>query len=335
MEKNVPASDSPVLFICGHRKCGTTLLLDLLDGNSQLAVYPEDLCVMYGYYPHHIATLATAEARRERFDTVVFKMLEAKANKRGYADRLPVAAFREAFRSRVKGSGFDNLAELLPALLDAFRDAGGTRPDKPLVVKETSLEIYAAEVRSIFPSAKFIHLVRDPRDNFAAINAGVAKYYSKLGENELESLASVVNRVKIGLKFAEVNRRTFGQDNYLVLHFEELVSAPEVTLRKVASFLGIQYVPEMLTPTILGAPQAGNSHDGQALFSISSGNVGRWRERISSSEAQILEFFLSEEMEKFGYERAFTDAQCADAVTDYYKWQNYRYFYRDSFAGLT
>ena len=32
---------------------------------------------------------------------------------------------------------------------------------------------------------KMLQIIRDPRDNYAAIKAGVSSYYKKIGENEM------------------------------------------------------------------------------------------------------------------------------------------------------
>jgi len=39
------------VFLCGHRKSGTTLLLNLLDSHPNLSVYPADSGFFFKYYP--------------------------------------------------------------------------------------------------------------------------------------------------------------------------------------------------------------------------------------------------------------------------------------------
>ena len=51
------------------------------------------------------------------------------------------------------------------------------------VEKTTSSEFYATEIIKWFPNAKFIHLIRDPRDNFASLKSGWEERY-KNQENE-------------------------------------------------------------------------------------------------------------------------------------------------------
>tara|TARA_B110000444_G_C18610470_1_gene487400 strand:+ start:619 stop:801 length:183 start_codon:yes stop_codon:yes gene_type:complete len=42
-----------ILFITGHRRCGSTLLGTLLDEVNDLCVYPGDISILYSYYPYY------------------------------------------------------------------------------------------------------------------------------------------------------------------------------------------------------------------------------------------------------------------------------------------
>ncbi len=322
------------LFLCGHRKSGTTLLLNLLDGHPEIQTYPEDLCLMYGYFPHHIKMFSERDELKDRLDAVVFKMLERKASKRGYLEKLPVDDFMREFYRVTPSEDLSDINIVLPSLLSSYANVSNQHGKKFLAVKETSLEIYVDEMLQMFPSAKFVQLVRDPRDNYAAIKSGVKSYYSKLGESELESLASVLQRARIGLKCANMNRERLGDDRYHIIRFEDLVTDLQTEMSKLCRFLGLREDDALLAPTTFGVPQSGNNHEGRAFYQVSNANVGQWKNRISDEEAQLIEFFMSNEMQLFDYKRSYADSDCSQALSDYYKWSNYRYFYRDSFGSL-
>jgi hypothetical protein len=46
----------------------------------------------------------------------------------------------------------------------------------------------------------------------------------------------------------------------------------------------------------------------------------------------VIEFHLAAQMEAFGYEPAFDPRARVRAAAEFYKWQNYTYFYSDRFA---
>ncbi len=320
------------VFLCGHRKSGTTMLLNLLDQNEQLITYPEDLCLLYGFYPHHIEALKTTAERKERFNAVVFEMLKKKVKSRGYNHLFDVDEFHSIFDKNIEGDDYYNVESLMNTLFKSYYEYLGESTQKTSLWKETSIEIYAKELGEMFPQSKFIQLVRDPRDNYAAIKSGVAGYYSKLGDSELTSLASVLHRVEIGFKLAELNKQVLGEDRYKVVRFEDILQEPEKTMKGVCEFLGIEYTSKMLIPSSFGVQQGGNSHEGKVFNTISADNLGRWKERINKKEAQVIEFFLGAEMQGLGYDLEFDRIETLDAVNEYYKWSNYQYFYKDSFG---
>ena len=321
---------SPLAFVCGHRKSGTTVLTNLLEGHPQLAVYPIDLALLYAYFPAYIREHVTPQERRARLQHILFTDLAERVPAR----TIDIDALAERFFAGLKDDKLDDLGALIARLMAAFQATAGhpVAQTRWGVFKETSIEIYAAEIMGWFPDARFIHLLRDPRDNFAALAGGVDKHYSRLGEDHNRTLASLLNRARIGLQMARSNRARYGEERYHLVRFEDLATAPEPTMRGIAAFLGIDFDPCLLKPTVLGAAAGGNAFDGVASFDVSARNVDRWRDRITPQDAQVIEFHLADEMNAFGYAPAFDRAEQARAAAEFYKWQNYEYFYGDRFA---
>lgn len=197
------------------------------------------------------------------------------------------------------------------------------------VFKETSIEAYALELKKKFKHAKFIQIIRDPRDNFAAIKSGIDKHYLKIGENYNETLFNCLTKIRTSLTFAKYNKKKFGKDDYHIVIFEELVQNPKKELKKICNFLKIDFDPILLKPTFFGNITTGNNYDGEKKSSISKKNSGRWKIRLNSYEVSIIEFFLKDMMKNFNY-KTFGSINLSD-ISKYYKWYNYNYFYKDSF----
>lgn len=320
--------NSPLAFVCGHRKSGTTMLANLLDGHPQLAVYPIDLALLYAYFPEFIRAHADPGERRQRLQQVLFEDMERRVDPAS----LDVDALQRSFFQDLPADEFGRIDALIARLMSAFQAVTGSSAKRLGIFKETSIEIYAAEILTWFPDARFVHLIRDPRDNFAALAAGVDGYYNALGEDHNRTLASLLNRVRIGFRMAHENREQFGPERYHLLRFEDLTAAPERSMRAVADFLGIAFDASLLTPTMLGRPTGGNAFDGVATFDVNPRNVERWRDRIAAEDARVIEFHLGGDMAKFGYKPSFDHREQARAAAEFYKWQNYAYFYNDRFA---
>jgi protein-tyrosine sulfotransferase len=90
----------------------------------------------------------------------------------------------------------------------------------------------------LFPKSKFIHMIRDPRDIYTSIRFNYKETYRL--EDVLNSWYTSVDH---GL-FGEI---MIGQERFLRLKYESLVTEPEQELRKVCEFLKITFTDEMLT----------------------------------------------------------------------------------------
>lgn len=326
----------PTLFVCGHRKSGTTLFSNLLDGHADMAVYPWDLALLYAYFPVYTKGDYSPAERRDRLEQVLFGNLEQGLGDIGVSDALDVNAMRERFFAGLEDEELTNAGTLICRLLDAYTEIAKQENHPWRVVKETSAEIYAGEIQSWFPEARFLQIIRDPRDVCAALFAGVDNYYEHLGEGTEETLASLIYRGVLGMKMADVNRKRFGDGAYKVTRFEDLAENPESVMKDVCAFLGIDYSPALTSPTALGQPVAGNNLDGEAMPVVTGKNVGRWRDRLRPAEAQVIEFHFAEDMARWGYETEFSEDERAQAAAEFYKWSNYRYFYSDRFEkGIT
>lgn len=325
-----------ILFLTGHRKCGTTMFSNLFDGHPALSVYPSDLCLLYAYYPYYADGTKSTTELLDRLDTVLFSDLRRLVDNNNLSSLFDLNKFKQEFLSSLDHSQLNDVSHVISCQLKAYQKAVGddSRNFTWTVAKETSIDIYAHEIFEWFPNAKFIQLIRDPRDNYASLKSGVDKHYSLFGESEKMLLASLLHRALLDMKMAAMNQERFGEDRYMYLRFEDLVSQPQRCMENVANFLNIEFDKSLMTPTLLGQPVPGNNFEGEAFFQISGKNSGRWPERISSEEGKIIEFHFSELMRKFDYELKFTESERMDAASEFYKWSNYTYYFRDSFAVL-
>ena len=319
------------VFLTGHRKSGTTLLRSLFDGYDHATTYPTDVGLLYAYFPCFTSNTGHSnDVLRERVSLVIRRSLDA-AN--GAAGRTtPADKFLALFWRRFGDGDLRRRGSVLDALGKAWCDHEGLEADNTIVVfKETSQAIFIDELKADLPSLKMIHVVRDPRDNYAALKAGVANHYAKLGENELMTLASLINRCRMDMIAARINAKLHA-DAFLPIRFEDLVHQPKSVLAKMCNFLGWEFRDSMLSPTVLGKPTTGNSHDGKQFAGINSTHAGAWRERISAAEAKVIEYWCEREMHDWGYEPAFSEAERQAEFARFYAWYNCRYFYSDSFS---
>jgi hypothetical protein len=305
------------------------MLVNLFDAHPQLSVYPVDVNLLYAYFPSYNDPGTSEADLLVRIRRVVF------------ADHAPLPQLASIdfkklesnFMRHVRGEPLHDMRVVLPALLKAYSELYPTAQEKKyFVAKETCIEIYAQEIANWFPNCRFIHLIRDPRDNYAAIKSGITKKYAGYGDTEASLLFSTITRNIWGIRFAEINRRILGDDRYRAIRFEDLVENPEHVMREIAEWLEIDFEDSLLSPTICGRPTGGNSFENKTFSGISSAHVGKWRERITPEEAAVIEFSFDKEMRDFGYIPESTDHLTASSMAKFYKFINHKYFYFDRFS---
>lgn len=322
-----------IICLTGHRKSGTTMFHKLFDGHPGLNVYPVDISILYAYFPCFAdKNKMTDKELQQRIELVLRSTMNKAKEYSGASENLPdIDIFIECFWRFMTTRDILSRADIILSIAESWQDSLGLEKDKPFLFKETSQAIHFQEISQNMPSCKFINLIRDPRDNYAAIKSGVDKYYSAMGENEFESLASVINRARMDMLAATLYSNV-DPYRFYSLRFEDLTATPDNEIKKVADFIGIEFDPCLLEPTVFGRKYSGNSHEGKKFIGISSENVGKWKERISDFEAQVIEFWLGDVMKIWGYKRIFTQLECVQSFAEFYNWYNCNFFFYDSFA---
>lgn len=159
--------------------------------------------------------------------------------------------------------------------------------------KSLHSELHADQIFAEFPDARFIHIVRDPRDRYASER-------KKFSSNE----ASATARWLASAWAAKRNAQRY-PERYLVVRYETLASRPEETMRKVCAFIGEPYVPEMLK--MRGAPEH-LAQGGDSSFEhiepgeISTRSIGRFPNVLSAKEIAFIQMVVGRRMAEFEYE---------------------------------
>ena len=322
------------ILLTGHRKSGTSLLHKLFDGHPQLNVYPVDLSFLYAFFPRWTSNSSFNQNDRiERFKLVLEK---STSEFQGFQispkiNSFDVERFWDIIFSIKNPSTLEHPFEIIDLVSHAYCEYAELDAELPFVFKETSQVVNLREMLKHHTDIKCLQIVRDPRDNYAAIKKGVSSYYVRMNEGYKESLASLVNRVYVDLKTA-ADLISRNDKNFFSIHFENLVTNPKHSSLSFCKSLNIEWSPCFLEPTFLSTPYLGNSFSSPEIKGISSKNVGSWRSEITLTEARIIEFYLGDLMKIWGYDVDSTIDEQLEAVSSFYHWHNERYFFNDSFS---
>ena len=321
-----------ILLLTGHRKSGTTMFSNLFDGHKDLVVYPSDLCLLYAYFPYFSNSKLSNKKKLNRIlEVIYYDFLKNVINKFELTKtQFDLNKYIKILKNRIDLNKVSKIDYILKVLFKSYLEIIKPKDFKYFVIKETSVDIYAQEFFKWFPNTKIIHLVRDPRDNYASLKSGSKDKYAKIGENEKKLLASLINRAKLDLDFGIINKKLY-KNKYKILKYEDLTLNCKKEMKKICNFLKIKYEDILLKPTVFNIPNSGNNFEGENFINVSSKNVDRWNERISNDEAKIIEFYFSDLMKKYGYKLKFEKNSNFQPITEFYKWTNYEYFFHNSF----
>jgi len=157
------------------------------------------------------------------------------------------------------------------------------------------VERYADPIFAAYPTAKIVHMIRDPRDRYEAAIPPAQRRSGKVGGATGWWLHS------IGL--ARRNQRRY-PDRYKIVRYETLVGQREQTLREVCAFLDEAFVPAMVT--LEGATRFESADDDVAgdapdLGTTPADSSGGTRKAMSQREVAFMQACAGPTMLAFGY----------------------------------
>ena len=292
------------VFICGHPKSGTSLVRSLLNSHPQLIVYPEETSFFRRYLPKAQGLgLDQKLALADQFLIHIFEwnQTDPPPHQAGFLDRdyseISFEAVRQAMRQMV-GEGYRHDGDILSGAILAFGLVSSQLTEQAVhwVEKTPFNEYYVEQMLNWWPEALFIHVVRDPRDNYVS-------YQRKHPEWSIRTFAeSWLHSTQSGLAY----QKKLGSDRYWVLRYEQLIQSPEEVLKAICQFLGILDQPSLKMPTRGGKAWQGNSMFADQFKRISASPGGRWKKSMSVDDLVLLEGLTRSDMLRTGYELSGT-----------------------------
>ncbi len=290
------------VFILGPHKSGTSLLRNLFDGTSAHFVCPVEthfFRLMGRWVDYDLRRNFPEELTRDqlygRFVQQV-RYLNERSNVLGDSDlrgKFDLSAFEKEFARLEQGMSDREVIELYFNALyrSLFQQE---MKEEGVIHKTVGMAEHAMELKKIFPEARFIHIVRNPYANLVAFR----KFRTYNGPYPLINrlIASLYNNFYFLYKNQQV------LDDYHVLRYEDLVSSPGATMKKLCELIGIPFEENMLRPTSLEEDWAGNSSSEEPFRGVDSGRLEAWRKEIHPLEAYYVKQCFPTILRDFDYE---------------------------------
>lgn len=278
--------DAP-LFIVGTERSGSNLLRLVLDAHPRLFVpHPPHVMHFFGPLEGRYGDLDQPAPFR-RLTADVLRLVHGHIHRWEFVPTVDEVVARAPAR---------DLFGVTAALYESARDHAGKQRWGN---KSTFMVHHARRVLQTYPDARFLWLVRDPRDVAVSSRESVFSPFHPLRTAQLWARQQEEG--------AALERDH--PDHVLRVHYEALVGAPGDTVDRICAFLGEAPDPGMLAFHRRPAAQRSAklseswSRTGQP---IQASRVGRWEGALSAAELAQVEVAAAGPMALLGYDRQTT-----------------------------
>ena len=275
--------DGPPLFVLGCGRSGTTMLRMMLTTHSELAIPWES---------HFIVPLWKARKK--------LGGLEAPDVERIVAHIQSTSMFRlwelpnDAVRRRVDALERPTFGEVIGAVFQAYAD----HQSKCLWGDKTPIYVnWIPVLANLFPTARFVHVIRDGRD--------VAMSYQSVpwGPDDIWGCAIKWRRdVGAGRRYGP----PLGNRRYMEVRYETLVREARPVLEQICDFAGLAFDERMLDyrqeARKVGSRPAQARYHASATKPPTPG-LRDWRSQMPENQVLAFEAVAGDLLVELGYER--------------------------------
>ena len=162
------------------------------------------------------------------------------------------------------------------------------------VEKSTSNEVRAGALDELFPEAKLVQIIRDPRAVFASRKRRLMNRYGC--HAKAHRLVREWNRSS-----QEIPRLRRDPSRFLVIRYEDLVRNPQEVMEAICRLGGFNFTGRMLEPTRAGRGWQGNSAFQKMFNGINVTPVDQWKNYLTEHEIWWIELHCRKGMALANY----------------------------------
>ncbi len=291
------ASDK-IIFIVGNSRSGTTMLRRVLGNHPEIYMLEE---------LHFFEQLWSTADKNRKISISEATELASKLlfiQRSGYLSSMDTNMYKAEAARVVKSIHGDIYPH---QVLKEFVFYETARHDKTIPCEKTPQDVfYIGEIIELFPSAKIINIVRDPRGvllsqkrKWQRRNMG-AKFMTKKEQRRLKINYHPITISRLWNSSTRAASRYKSDPHLHTVNFENLVTDGENEVRKICNFLEIEFNDKMLMIPHLGSS---NEADKPEVLGIKTERAGNWEHGgLNRGEVWLCQKICNENMEQHGYE---------------------------------
>lgn len=229
LKNNIHLPLPEMVFLIGMGRSGTTLLTNILNLHDEVVATPENEFIINFHN-----TFRDKDFKKNKVIEEFVDLLQYKHSKTVSFWKPDKGLLNSIMELEASQKTYENVCKLVYL---HYPFAEHKQKVKLIIDKNPVYSIYIKDLKKLYPSAKFIVLVRDYRDNIIS-----RKRYSD-PKSSIYKLAASWNYF-----YDVIKKDSMGISNDIIyIKYENLVEQPEKELKTLCSFLGICYHKKLLS----------------------------------------------------------------------------------------
>jgi hypothetical protein len=292
------------IFVTNIGRCGSTALMSLLRSHPQIVLhdlYPYETRAL-GYWAHMLKVLSepanhARSANPNSYEDDAFWVGRHPHNMRPVVEP-------DAVRGFLRRDYVERLAEFCQASTEGFYASvcQAQEVEQPVYFAEKRNPRATARIASeLYPDAREIFLVRDPRD----IVCSMISFYEKtqlvsFGRDRTGSDQSFVAEIAQALRdlIRQIRERS---DRSIVVRYEDLVGEMPATLTTILDYLELPTSDAIASSMIANARESTPDSRRHRTTADDRASVERWRRDLSEPMQDLCNVAFAESLEVLGY----------------------------------
>lgn len=277
-----------LFFIVGRIRSGTTLMNNVLNTYSEIFIPQESPFILYlfnkysevEFWSNELLLSFYTDLWTENRLTQFWELDQEKEN------------LKKVILHLGENATFERLCKLV--ILFQAKRFGKT----PSIIgdKNPSYTLYLPTLKKLFPTAKFIMMVRDPRPNILSCQKVSWDFNNSfILAGRWRYCADIINEFK-----------SKNNSNICMISFEDLMLSPSHELERVSNYLDITYSSELLN--FHKRKEKLKSWDSFYLRPIKKEKIEEWKGLIEVDELASIEYICADQMELYNYKPESTSS---------------------------
>ena len=265
------------VFVTGMPRSGTKLLRNLLNNHSQLSIPVQESHLIPFIIRNFGSDYDFNQAGNLEKLVTAFRETKFFFSYPEKADKVNADLIRQSASVLSWSSFFEYIFRLYAEKEDhSFRIWGDKTPG--YIVQ---FELFV----KIFPGARFVHIVRDPRDYALSVKNAWGRSMYRAADRWNETMAMV-------------DKMNTSKENYLEITYEDLLESPEAILTRICHFLGLEYEEGMQTVN----QKLESYGEARGQNKIVATNKQKFLKKMSPSTLKRVESLVCEQAKRLSYE---------------------------------